>query len=105
MDYCRAHFQVDWMFLERFVPFFLKVVLVMDSGCSLRGTLRALRDRSAATTLAQTLLSPTLLDAFSKNSFTCSQFSQGPVWRPAVTRDHIEYLWATSFQLFKIMII
>lgn len=87
------------------MPFFLKVVFVMDSGCSLRGTLRALRDRSAATTLAQTLLSPTLLDAFSKNSFTCSQFSQGPVWRPAVTRDHIEYLWATSFQLFKIMII
>lgn len=67
MDYCRARFRVDWMFLERFVPFFLKVVFVMDSGCSLRGTLRALRDRSAATTLAQTLLSPTLLDAFSKN--------------------------------------
>lgn len=35
--------------------FFLKVVFVMDSGCSLRARLRALPDGSAATTRAQML--------------------------------------------------
>lgn len=53
----------------------------MDSGCSLRAKLRALREGSAATTRAQ-MQPPASLAAFSANSFTRSQFSQGPVGRP-----------------------
>lgn len=62
-----ARFRVDWIFRGVLcLSFFLKVVLVMDSGCSLRGTLRASRQECCDYTLSDAVpcLAPSLQQKF-----------------------------------------
>lgn len=83
---------------------FFKVVFVIDSGLVWGGRSR----RSETGVLRLHALRCCLLLSSMPSAEILSHvrnFFQGPVWRPAVVWDHVEYLWATSFQLFKIMII